>query len=161
MAAGFEPEQHEDMTYRFVRGEAIVDILAPDNLGARADLRTVPPGTTLEAPGGRQALQRARDVLIDAGSEPFGLRVPSLAGAILIKARIASAATKTRAKHERDLARLLTLVSAPTELVLELTRKERGYLRANAGLADPLHAAWRGIPSAEDGALALEIMSAE
>jgi hypothetical protein len=158
LAAGFEPEQHDGMVYRFVRGEAIVDILAPDNLGARADLRTVPPGSTVEAPGGRQALQRARAVTIEAGSGAFSLRVPSLTGAILIKARVAVAATAQRAKHERDLARLLALVAEPVVLSLELTRKERGYLRANAALADPFHAAWRGIAGAVEGAIALEIM---
>ena len=159
LAAGFEPEQHDEMVYRFVRGEAIVDILAPDNLGARVDLRTVPPGSTVEAPGGRQAIQRARAVMIDAGSGAFRLRVPSLTGAIIIKARVAVAATAQLAKLERDLARLLALVTEPAELSLELTRKERAYLRANTSLADPLHVAWRGIADAVDGAIALDILS--
>jgi hypothetical protein len=51
---GFEPEQiGERLAYRFRRGSGIVDILVPDHLGDRADLRTVPPGITLEVLGGR------------------------------------------------------------------------------------------------------------
>jgi len=97
-------------------------------------------------------------VVVDAGDGPFELSVPSLAGAIIIKARVASAtAQTTREKHERDLARLLALVADPGALRTELAMKERSYLRAHNGMLSLDHPAWRGIAAAEDATLALAI----
>jgi len=43
-AAGFAPERHEErLTYAFVRGNDVVDLPAPDLLGKREKLTTVPP----------------------------------------------------------------------------------------------------------------------
>ncbi len=118
----------------------------------------MPPNSTIEVLGGTQAIRRSRIVLLDAGDGPFELSVPSLAGAITIKARVASAtAQTTREKHERDLARLLALVDDPRALRKELTIRERSYLRAHVGMLRPDHRAWRGISRAEDAVLALEI----
>lgn len=159
-AAGFVPERHEEgLTYRFVRGNDVVDVLAPDHLGGRANLTTVPPDATLETIGGTQAISRRRSVLVDTGDGPFQLSIPSLAGAIIIKARAATAAQMTREKHERDLARLIALVAEPAALRDELTGKERAYLRAHPDLLSLQHPAWRGIPAAEDAVLALEILA--
>lgn len=65
--AGFEPDRGAARGYRFVRDGAIVDVLAPDNVGGRAELRTVPPDTTVQIVGGTQALARARVVEVDSG----------------------------------------------------------------------------------------------
>ncbi len=162
MAAGFEPERHDqNLTYRFIRRSDIVDVLAPDNLGERANIRTVPPDETLAAIGGRQALNRSRAVAIDDRRGPFEIRMPSLAGAIIIKARVVANAQRpdTRAKHERDLARLLSLVTDPVGERAGLSGKERGYLRARADLLDVGNPAWRGIRNPADGALALSLLS--
>jgi hypothetical protein len=152
--------QHEadGLAFRFVRGGDIVDLLAPDHLGRHADLRTVPPDTTLEALGGRQALDRRRVVLIDPGDGPFAVPVPSLVGAIVIKARV-TAVSRQAEKHRRDLARLLALVRDVPACRAELSRSEREYLRAHRELRDPRHPAWRGIAGAEDGAAALSILA--
>jgi hypothetical protein len=78
--AGFVPQQTIDgLACRFVRGDDIVDLLAPDHLGRRADLVTVPPGRTLEAVGGRQALERRRVVTVDVAGQRFALPVPTSA----------------------------------------------------------------------------------
>ena len=160
LAAGFVPERHEEgLTYRFVRGSDLVDVLAPDHLGDRANLATVPPDATLETIGGTQAISRRRSVLVDTGDGPFELPIPSLVGAIIIKARAATAARTTREKHERDLARLIALVAEPAALRVELTGKERAYLRAHPDMLSLQHPAWRGIPAAEDAVLALEILA--
>ena len=159
VASGFEPKvEDEGLVYRFTRDGDIVDLLAPDNLGARRNLTTVPPDMTLEAIGGTQALRRSRTVRVDAGEGPFSLPLPSLAGALVIKARAATNARTTREKHERDLARLLALVAEPRIVRAELNVKERGYLRAHDALRNVAHKAWRNIASAEDGALALSII---
>jgi predicted nucleotidyltransferase len=159
VAAGFEPKVGaEGLVYRFIRGDDIVDLLAPDNLGTRRDLTTVPPDMTLETIGGTQALRRSRTVRVDAGEGPFSLPLPSLVGALVIKARAAANARTTREKHERDLARLLALVVEPRTVRAELSAKERGYLRAHFALTNVAHRAWRNIASAEDGTLALSII---
>lgn len=155
LEAGFEPDTQGARGYRFIRGDAIVDVLAPDNVGARADLRTVPPDTTIEVIGGSQALTRARVVEIDTGDGPFQIPLPTLAGAIIIKSRVAAVAQQGREKHQRDLARLLALVPDVVALRSELATKELGYLRKHRALLDVGHHAWRSVARAQDGAAAL------
>lgn len=159
--AGFEPVRLEpEVIYRFKRGDDVVDVLAPDHLGSRASLVTVPPERTLEIVGGRQAVARARDLLVGAGDWPFAIPIPSLMGAVLIKARAAGDTYETRAKHERDLARLLVLIRDPTVEARELTTRERAHLGERTDMTDPSHRAWTGVAGAEDGAVALEILIA-
>jgi hypothetical protein len=86
------------------------------------------------------------------------LPVPTLAGALVIKARADS--SSSLAKHLRDLARLLVLVSNIEEMRSQLTAKERGYLRAHEQLLDPANAEWRGIAGATDGIIALSRLAA-
>ena len=158
LAAGFEPEYvGEDALYRFIRGSAVVDVLAPDHLGKRTSIVTLPPRLTLAAVGGRQALNRSRDVEVDAGNGRFIVPLPSLAGALVIKARVASSARvrASAAKHERDLARLLVLVPDPEALRAQLSRREICYLRGWHELLEPKHLAWRRIAGADDGIDAL------
>ncbi len=158
--AGFEPDRGGARGYRFVREGAVVDVLAPDNVGPRAELRTVPPDTTVQIGGGTQALARARVVVVDSGDGRFPIRIPTLAGAIAIKTRAAAAAHDDRAKHERDLARLLALVPDVVSLRAELTVRERGSLRTQRALLDTGYAAWRGVAGTEDGVSALTFITA-
>lgn len=156
--AGFVAEQTADgLAYRFVRGQDIVDILAPDHLGTRTDIVTAPPGKTLEAVGGRQALERRRLVTVEVGGETFSVPIPSLLGAIIIKARVA--ASSREPKHRRDLVRLLSLVDDIEGMRAEMSSKERGYLRDRSELRDARHPAWNGIVNAEDAIIALERLS--
>jgi len=75
-AAGFEPEPiGEGWAYRFRRGAGIVDILVPDHSVAEP-IADCAARITLEALGGRQALNRARQVQVDAGDGVF--EIPSL-----------------------------------------------------------------------------------
>lgn len=162
VGAGFEPLRSEPgIVYRFTRGDDIVDVLAPDHLAARTRRTTIPPDQTLEALGTRQALRRTHELLIDAGRGPFPVPVPTLIGAILLKARVAGNARVSRQKHERDLARLLALVPDPTAAARGLTPGERAYLRERIELTDLAHNAWVGIVGAEDGAAALEILAGD
>lgn len=160
--AGFEPERHdESVTYRFTRGTDTVDVLAPDNMGRRASRVTVPPDQTIEAAGGSQAVDRRRIVMIDPGTGSFSLPVPSLAGAIVAKARAATkvADDRSRAKHERDLARLLVLVPDPLAVRKELSRRELGYLSALGAMKNLGHRAWARVSRAEDGVSALDLIT--
>jgi len=115
----------------------------------------VAPDVTLKTVGGSQAISRRRTLVVDAGDGPFDLAVPSLAGALQIKTRAATSAARTREKHLRDLARLLALVPDPAGIRAKLGIRDRAYLRAHEELLDLGHPAWRGIPDAENGLLAL------
>jgi hypothetical protein len=160
--ADFTPERHdENLTYRFIRGSDIVDVLAPDHLGRRADITTVPPDETLEAVGSRQALNGRRIVNIDPGDGPITLPLPSLLGAIIMKARVVSntAGPMSQSKHRRDLARLLALVPDPVALHGEMRKKEHAYLRERSELLDAGHRAWTNVANAENGIIALEILA--
>jgi len=156
--AGFVAEQTADgLAYRFVRGPDIVDVLAPDHLGRRTDIVTAPPGKTIAAIGGRQALDRRRLVVVDVAGESFSIPVPSLLGAIIIKARVC--ASSALPKHRRDLARLLALVGDVDAVRREMSPNERKYLRARSELRNQHHPAWRGILGSQDAIIALERLS--
>ncbi|MCF2533796.1 hypothetical protein [Yinghuangia soli] len=131
-----------------------VDLLAPDHMGKHADLTTTPPGTTLEVPGGRRALERTADVSVQLGHRTGTIRRPDLLGAIVGKSAALGIAATSREKHYRDLAFLLSLPTAPLTLRAELTRSDRKKLALARELADMDHAAWRALDddeAAEDG----------
>jgi hypothetical protein len=120
-----------------------VDLLAMDKAGQRADLRTDPPGTTLEVPGGRQALNSTRTIEVRVGTAIGCILVPSLAGAIRLKleALILSGGTGPDERHFQDLALLLVLVDDPVEFRSQLKASHRRRLAATA-LADRSSEAW-------------------
>ena len=144
-------------SHRFRRGDAVVDVLAPDGAGARASLLTIPPGRTIAVAGGTQALERSRHVPVLLEGREFELPCPSVLGAILIKVRAVDVAEDPD-KHRRDLALLLTMVNDPRSLREELRKTERGWLRRRRELLDSRHPAWRTTPRAEEARIALEIL---
>jgi hypothetical protein len=87
VAAGYEPADARH-PYPFLRGDAQVDLLAPDHPAPRADLTTIPPATTTEIPGGSRALATTRLLEVQVVGVGSGvLSVPSLGGAIVLKVR--------------------------------------------------------------------------
>ena len=63
-SAGVSPDE---VAHRFERGSVHVDVLGPDGLGGRSDLRTVGTATTIQVGGGTQALQRAERFTVRHG----------------------------------------------------------------------------------------------
>ena len=91
----------------------LVDVLAPDNVGPRANLTTTPPGRTVEVPGGTQALHRVEEVEVVLASGSKGLVPrPDLLGAIVIKAGATTLAER-RDRHFNDLALMAHLLGPP------------------------------------------------
>ena len=94
---------------------------------------------------------------------PLGDRIglvprPNLLGAIVLKA-CAIAVDDAPQDQRRDLAFLLSLVSAPYEMAAEMTNKDRTRLRRNASsLTDSSHPAWIGIVDAADAIAALHAL---
>jgi hypothetical protein len=86
---GFEmdPPNLDGLSHRFRSDRVSIDLLAPDGLGQRADLRTIPPAHTLQVPGGTQALHRSELVDITIATRAGLVPRPNLLAAIVLKAR--------------------------------------------------------------------------
>lgn len=152
LAAGFTDSAEHP--HRFVRGEDVVDVLAPDHLGRRADLATIPPRATIEIAGGQRAVEMSRIVEVEVDDiGPTELRLPSLGGAIALKA-IAYGARRAERDLE-DLVRLLALVGDVQSLRRELRPIERRLLNSIAALHDMAHPAWRLAADPDDARAAL------
>jgi hypothetical protein len=134
--AGFDQvaPSAEGIAHRYLRAEATIDVLAPDNLGSRARLK-LGGGRTIEAPGASQALVRSDFVMVEVTDldTPALLRRPTLVGALLGKiaavTQIVSQSSAERAKHLRDVDSLARLLGPDDREQGQLTRKERTSLR--------------------------------
>ena len=124
----------------------VIDVLAPEGLGERADLTTTPPGRTIEVPGGTQALSRTELITVVHEGRSGTIPRPTLLAAIVGKA--AATALPGPDRHYRDLALLCALVGDPFELVDQMTRKDRQRLRLARRLLDDSHPAWPLLPTA-------------
>ncbi len=145
---GFDLEEisAEGIGHRFARGQIKLDVLAPDGVGDRANLKTIGTARTIPVPGGTQALNRTELVEVQLGGITGPVPRPSLVGAILIKARAVDVDDLPDAQRQ-DLAFLLSLVADPIRLVAEMTDTERGWLRKRSELKDQGHSAWGELPA--------------
>lgn len=144
---GFEVEELHTSGHRFTRGRLVVDVLAPDHPPKRASLRTVGQRTTIEVPGGTQALRRLELVPVERAGRDALVPVPNLLGALLLKADATRLHDPER--HLLDVAYLTSLVADPLTLRAELTASDRRRLRtADRHLADSDHRAWRALGAA-------------
>jgi hypothetical protein len=145
----------DGISHRFTRvigaglGTLIFDVLAPDGLGAAADLTTRTPGRTIQTPGGTQALGRREvtDIQVHCSNgEVVGGRVcrPDLLGALVMKAAATSELT-VRTNPERDwqdCALLLSMVEDPIAMSQLLNPKDRSRLRRLEPLRARTHHGW-------------------
>lgn len=139
---GYEPEESlTNVVHLFTRGNAEIDVLAPDGLGPKSDITTIPGRHTIEVPGGSQALGRTDLVSVRTREIAGELPRPNLLGAILVKVRAIEVDDVPNAQRA-DLALLLELVDDPDVLRSELRNSERGWLRRHEYLADPDHPQW-------------------
>lgn len=126
----------DDIGFRFVKDGLLFDVLAPDGLGERTDITTVPPLKTVPMTGGSRALSRTivRDVVL--GERVGLLPVPDLLGAVVIKSRAAAADRTSTSdpshrpeRHLEDLAVLYACVADLPALEADATRSDRKALR--------------------------------
>jgi hypothetical protein len=117
--------------YTFRRGGVSLDLIAPEGLGERADLATIPPLTVPPLPGTRQALDRTQQIAVIHDGRPGMIPRPDLLGALVIKSCAATSdRTAVTARHREDLARLYALVADPKQLAGDLSKKDRHRLRS-------------------------------
>jgi len=115
--------------HRFVGRGVSIDILAPDNLGKRADLTTVPPARTIEIPAGTRLLREPQRCPVAVAGRVHHIPRPSLDSAIVGKAA-AFRQLADSARHGEDLVFLLGIVSDVTDLDGRLDARDRKVLRA-------------------------------
>ena len=155
----FKSSESPEGVTRFERGNAKIDLLAPEGIGANAE--TIPPGYAIQAPGTTQALERTVDVVVDWGNGQVTVRCPSLLGAIIAKAasskEIISITVDERLKHQRDLVFLLSLAAnRPVDdleaMSGEMSKTDRKRLRgATIPIFDDLtHRARLTVPNIDD-----------
>lgn len=137
-----EPDP-DGLSHRFRRGDVIIDLLAPDGLGARADRTTIPPAHTLMVKGGTRALETSETVDVALRDTTGRVRRPDLLGAVVVKAAAVDVDDVPRAQ-ERDLAFLLSLIADPRDLQPALGDKRQ--LRRRSDLLDRYHQAYDGLP---------------
>ena len=130
ISASFEQDSPgpEGTAHRYRRSEAVIDVLAPDNVGKRAQLK-LGSGRTIEAPGTSQAFRRCGVVTVEAGGVSAEIRRPDLVGALLGKAaavvKISSQSAASRAKHIRDFDSLARLLGVNDRRSADMTTGER------------------------------------
>lgn len=154
----FDGASSAGIGHRFVRDRVRIDVLAPDQVGKRADIRTCAGARTVNVPGGTQALRRTSPVTVRAGDRKGEIPRPDLLGAILIKAR-AIGVDDAPQNQRQDLAFLLTLIDDPGAMASELRGNERSWLRERSELLDPNHPAWLSLDGSEDGRLAFRVLA--
>jgi hypothetical protein len=148
---GFDLEgiSPEGIGHRYIKaaepgpGRIIFDVLAPENVGRRANLSTTRGARTLEAPGTRIALNNAERVEVTVGSRNGWVYRPRLLSAIIAKAVSTTIPTRSNERDFRDAAFLLSLVQDPVAAAQGLSRPERVRLSAINSLLDSQHEAWR------------------
>lgn len=165
---GFDLEgiSTDGRAHRYVRGarprQVVVDVLAPEGVGTRADLTTTPPGRTVQVPAGTQALDRTEIVQVRHGRRTGPVPRPSLLAAVVGKAA-ACRLPGDPARHLRDLAFLCALIEDPFAMREQMNAKDLSRLRTAAPLlADREALQWRqlGPRLGATGADALEILVA-
>jgi hypothetical protein len=155
VANGFELEseflQGLGHGHEFKKEDVSVDVLAPDNLGARANLTTLRPARTVSVPGGTQALRRSEHIAVRLGDREGAIPVPDLLGAILLKAEAISVDDVPDAQRG-DLAVLLSIVTEREEMAEQLTNSERELLQRYPDFADPGAPAYGEVARAREAA---------
>jgi hypothetical protein len=149
--AGVSPD---NIGHRFVRpaspgpGNVSFDLLAPEGLGERARVFTVPPARTVSVPASSTLISSAVAVSVALASGAVGVvHRPTVLGALVGKA----AATKIPVRDNRerdwhDAALLLSLLEDPLAARRTLTKGDRRHLRALGGLLNAENAAWAALP---------------
>ncbi|MHB8334653.1 MAG: hypothetical protein ACYDEH_07120 [Acidimicrobiales bacterium] len=156
MSFGLEGISAHGIAHRYTKDgrssgtRVVIDVLAPEGVGGRANLTTTKPGRTIMVRGGTQALERTERVGVRFGDLVGALPRPNLLGAIVSKA-VACGLPEDVTRHLRDLAFLRSLVDDPFALRDQINRKDRRRLQQGSALDDYDHASWRYVSEARRG----------
>ena len=131
-------------------GTIMIDVLAPEGLGERTDITTVPPARTVQVPGSRQALDRSQQVAVRVRDCDGVVRRPSLLGALVAKAAATALAVRSNPERDwEDAGLLLSLVRDPIATRGECGRKDLRRIAKLGGMLSVDHRAWEPLGHAE------------
>lgn len=148
---GFDAQPSaEGIQHRWVRDQAVIDVLIPEGTGERIERRESASGfPTIAAPGGTQALNRSESVDVQVGDHVGTIRRPTLLSAMILKAAARLETTgPALERHCLDFATLAAMLAASDMTAFALTPKDRKRLRAMIALTRKSDAAMDQNPSA-------------
>ncbi|PJJ57478.1 hypothetical protein CLV56_1710 [Mumia flava] len=151
--AAFEPRglTASGKQHRWVRGEAIIDVLIPAFTGRAGREAGADGNPGLATPGAIYALRRTETVEVTVGETTGTVRRPSLIGALVIKSAAYSLPLDTApGRHLDDIALLASMLTARDLRGADLAAGEIRYLR-DAVPAAQAHLAASMIDGAADG----------
>lgn len=129
---GFAADPSADgIQHRWVRDQAVIDVLIPEGTGERTELKQSASGfPTVAAPGGTQALHRSETVTVQVGPRVGSVRRPLLMSAMILKA---AARTETNGpaleRHCLDFAALAAMLASSDASAFDLKPKDKQPLR--------------------------------
>lgn len=142
---GFAPVEANDpdLLHRFIRPTdgSVIDILAPDHQSWPPITKR--PRATVRIDGGTQALQRAQTIRVAKNTRTTEIAIPSLLGALVLKAAAFKTEKLRPERHISDAAFLASLITDPIHLRTHFKGSDYSrILYLDKHLADPNHAAW-------------------
>lgn len=127
----------EDTGFRFARASLFFDVLAPEGLGRRVDLTTVPPAKSVPVEGGTRALERTERIAVRLGERNGVVPRPDSLGALVIKSRAAvldkarpTDPTRGPERHVEDLALLYAGIADPEMVRSDTSKTDLKKLRS-------------------------------
>jgi len=157
---GFTPDgiSAEGTQHRWVRGDAVLDVLLPDGVGERAASRTGATGSpTIPTPGGTQALRRSVAVAVTVEGREGHVRRPDIVGALVMKAAAHTAVgDAARGRHRFDFATLAAMIAARDFREVDLNKKDRKRLGVMLAATRGDRAVMLGLAHAEESLDRLE-----
>lgn len=125
LESGYTLDETTTRAYRFRRGTDVVDLMAPDH-------ERPPPRfgrkLVLQIDGGQQALNRTEVLQFDAGDRNVAVPVPTLHGALVLKAAAHLVDSRDRDRHLLDSMTLLACITDTAPILADLRGSDRSRL---------------------------------
>lgn len=143
--------------HRFVKpaepgpGQVMVDLLAPEGLGERTRIFTVPPARTVAVPASSTLLAEAQPVTVRLADGLEGVvHRPTILAALVGKAAATGILLRQNPERDwQDAALLLSMLPDPLAAPDQLSPGERRRVARLAPLRNPSHPAWRTLSPSE------------
>lgn len=153
----------DGVAHRFRRSDGVtVDLLAPDHVGPRANLSTIPPARTIQAVAGTQLARHTEPVRVAYRDDQGVIQRPTLIATILGKYRAYrwgnGQSTRPADRHLSDVVFLLSLLRDPRRAAVGLSPSDRRYLTRLHEDLPPDNRAWRTLDNPADAQAALRLM---
>lgn len=122
---GYALDESTRLAYHFTRGADVVDLMVPDHERpapryARRDIMAVT--------GGAQAMSRLQTIRLGAEDAPSVVPIPTLHGALVLKAAAHIVDSRDRDRHLLDAITLLACVTSIAPILEELRGSDRKRL---------------------------------